>query len=116
MGGWNNGECFRARFPHWLTDRSDVHINELELIPFIVALKMWTESIQNRNILAYYDNAVSIEVVNSGRASNRFTQACLREICYITPKTNSVLKLVHISSEQNRISDCLSRWRDLNKR
>ena len=57
-----------------------------------------------------------MEIVNTGRASNAFAQACLREICYITARANAVIKLVHISSDANRISDCLSRWKDRKKR
>ena len=115
-GRWSSGEAFKTDFPAWLLQRKDVHINELELITFIVALKLWKEKIQDRNVLAYCDNAVSVEVVNSGKAKNRFTQACLREICYITARHNAVLKLIHLSSECNRISDCLSRWSDPRKR
>ena len=91
-------------------------INELELIIIVVALKIWRERIQNRNVLAYCNNAVSVEVINTGWAKNRLTQACLREICFITAKQNAVLKLVHLSSECNRISDCLSRWSNPQKR
>ena len=82
----------------------------------MIALKIWTERIQNRNVLAYCDNAVSVEIVNTGKAKNTFSQACLREICFITAQCNAVLKLVHLSSDCNRISDCLSRWSDRKKR
>ena len=109
-GGWSEGEAFKADFPKWLIQKSEVHINELELITFIVALKIWKDRIENRNVLAYCNNEVSVEVVNLGRANKHFTQACLREICYLTAKANTVIKLVHISSEANRISDYLLRW------
>ena len=110
-GGWvqtgnSSGEAFCINFPAWLTDRNEVFMNELELITMIVALKVWKDRVKDKNILAYCDNAVSVEVVNMGRARNRFSQACLREICYLMAKSNSVLKLVHISSENNRICDC----------
>ena len=120
-GGWvqtgnSSGEAFCINFPAWLTNRNEVFMNELELITMIVALKVWKDRVKDKNILAYCDNAVSVEVVNMGRARNRFSQACLQEICYLMAKSNSVLKLVHISSENNRICDCLSRFEDVNKR
>ena len=117
-GGWceQSLEAFHVKFPKWLTKRDDVHINELELLTVIVALKLWSSTIRNRNILAYCDNEVSVEVVNSGRARNRFSQACLREICFISARNNAWIKLVHVSSENNRISDCLSRWENKQKR
>ena len=83
---------------------------------FIIALKVWRNRIQNRNVLAYCDTTVSVEIVNSGKAKNHFSQACLRKICFITAQQNAVLKLVHLSNECNRISDCLSRLDDPRKR
>ena len=115
-GGWAQGEAFHVMFPSWIIQRKDISINELKLITFVVSLKLWQSKIKNRNVLAYCDNLSSVDVVNSGKAKNRFSQACLREICYITAKCNAVVKLVHISSECNRISDCLSRWPDTRKR
>ena len=115
-GGHSYNTVFYKRFPAWLLARSDISINEKELITVVVALKLWRNNITNRNILACCDNQVSVEVVNSGKARNRFTQACLHEICFILVKSNAVLKLVHISSESNRIADCLSRWEETSKR
>ena len=39
-GGWSEGEAFSADFQKWLISRDDVHINELELITFVVSLKI----------------------------------------------------------------------------
>ena len=113
--GWSHGEAFTAKFPNWIRQRSDIHINELELLAFVVAVKIWSEQIQNRNLLAYSNNEVSVEIVSSGKAQNKFAQACLRELCYITAKNNAVVKLICLLGTQNRISDCLSRWSDKKK-
>ena len=115
-GGYSNGEAFYAVFPDWLTNRKDVHINELELITFIVAVKLWSDNIQNKNVLTYCDNEVSVEVVNTGRARNQFAQACLWELCHVAAEVNAMIELVHISGDLNRISDCLLRWKDIRKR
>ena len=114
-GGWSHGEAFITRFPNWIKQDRDIHINELELLTVIVAVKVWSKNTSNRNILAYCDNEVSVEVVNSGKARNLFAQECLRELCYINAKNNTVVKLVHLPGLQDRISDCLSRWGDENK-
>ena len=115
-GGWAEGDAFHCQFPDWLNNRTDMHINEKELMAFVIALKIWKHKVKNKNLLAYCDNETTVAIVNTGKANNRFAQACLREICYLTAKENSVIKLVHISSEQNRISDCLSRWDKPQKR
>ena len=37
-----------------MVDREkDVFINELELITIIIVLKVWTDRVKNRNVLAY---------------------------------------------------------------
>ena len=120
-GGWNylgNGKslAFHTKFPSWLTGMNGVKINELELITFIVCIKKCGKSIENRNILAYCDNQVTVDIINKGKAKNRFEQACVRELCYLTGKRNAWIKLVYLSSDENRISDSLSRWSDKRQR
>ena len=111
-GGWMEGTCeaFHTDFPEYIKKNKSIHINELELLAFVIAIKVFEDSLHNRNILAYCDNQVSVEVVNSGAASNEFSQHCLREICFVMAKCNSMLRLVHLSGESNRICDSLSRW------
>ena len=92
----------------------EIYINKLEVLALIVGLKIWRDKIQNKNVLVYCDNQVTVDVINTGRARNKFAQACLREACWITAKVNAVIKVVHLTSEQNRMSDSLSRWH-LNK-
>ena len=109
-GGWNNGHAFHTTFPDWIKQRKDIHINELELLAVIIAVKKWANAIKNRNILAYCDNSVTIDVINKGAATNRFSQECLRELCYVLAKANAVVKLVYITTKDNFLSDNLSRW------
>ena len=83
--GWSQinsfqGEAFILEFPKWIMSRKDVHINEKELLGFIIAIKLWRKRIANRNVLIFCDNQVSVEVVNKGAASNRFSQVRLREL------------------------------------
>ena len=109
-GGWSKGEYFHAEFPDWILRNTDVHINELEALALVIGLKLWIDRISNANILIYCDNKVTVDIVNTGRASNKFTQKCLREICWLTASSNAVVKVVHLESAANRISDALSRW------
>ena len=111
-GGRSQGKAFHAPFPGWLRNRNGTSINELELITVVLAIKKWGKEMQNLNILAYCDNQVTCDVVNRGAASNKFAQACLREMCYQLAKINAVIKLVYISTTENSISDSLSRWHE----
>ena len=100
-GGWSNGEAFTVNFPGWMNKDENIHINEKELMGFIIAIKLWSDKIRNRNVLAYCDNMVSVEVINSGAARNKFTQACLREFVYITAKLNAMVKVVFWPGAEN---------------
>ena len=104
------GEAFHCKFPKKFRSKLKLHINELELLAIIIAIKKFASRIENRNLLAYCDNQTSVEIVNSGAAKNQFAQGCLREICYLLAHQNAMIKMVHLSSAENRISDLLSRW------
>ena len=109
-GGWNekDAEYWHARFPEELLE-NDVHINELETLALLTSLKIWRHKIRNSNILMYCDNQTTVDIVNSGSASNNFAQKCLRELCWITAGENAVVKVVHRPGVQNRIADFCSR-------
>ena len=87
-----------------------MHINELEATALIIGLKIWKHKCINRNILVYCDNKVTVDIVNTGKATNHYAQKCLREICWITSQVNAVVKVVYLTTKANRKSDLLSRW------
>ena len=59
----------------------------------MVVLKKWKWKCKNRNVLMYCDNKVTVEVVNSGKANNKFAQSCLREICWIIAEVHVWVKV-----------------------
>ena len=71
---------------------------------------------QNRNLLAYCNNQATVEIINKGKANNLFAQKCLREICYLTGKSNAIMRVVYLPSEENRILDSLSRGEEPSQR
>ena len=102
-GGWSDGEAFHCKFPKKIRSKLKLHINELELLAIIITIKKFASRIENRNLLAYCDNQTSVEIVNSGAAKNQFAQGCLWEICYLLAHQNAMIKMVHLSSAENRI-------------
>ena len=80
------------------------------MLAIIIAVKTWQKMFKNRNLLAFCDNKVTVEVVNRGKANNKFSQECLRELCYQLAMINSNLKLIFLEGRNNKISDSLSRW------
>ena len=109
-GGWANGEFFHAEFPQWLLKKHNVFINEFEAMALIIRPKVWEQRIKDCNVLAYCDNAVTVDIVNTGRVNNIFAQMCLREICWLSAKQNAIIKVVHLSMGKTHISCSLSRW------
>ena len=110
MGGWLHRKYFHAEFPQEIKETNGVHINELEALALIVAVKKWITDLENKNMLMHCNNQATMEIVNTGRAKNRYAQACLRELCYLTAMYNTVIKVVHQRGQENRICDYLSRW------
>ena len=109
-GGWSQGDFFHAKFPSSIINRHGVHINKLEALALVVALRRWIGKFLNRNILVYCDNQPTVDIINTGRAWNTFAQAILREVCYITARHNTVIKVIHRKGSENRICDYLGRW------
>lgn len=108
-GGVMGDQIFRSKFPNGILDL-ELHINALELLTIIVALKLWADKLRNRRFQLYCDNMTSVVVINSGKSRDSFLQACLREICYIASVNNFEVRAVHIAGAENRVPDLLSRW------
>jgi hypothetical protein len=108
-GGWSGNEAFHSPFPEKII-YLQLHINALELLCIVVALKVWGHRLTGKRMLIHCDNMTSVTVLNSGRTRDSFLQACLREIAFICALCQCEVRAVHIPGEQNRIPDLLSRW------
>ena len=109
-GGWCENSAFHTEFPKWIMNDRNVSIYEKEMLAVILAVKKWGNVVNNLNLLAYCDNSSTMDIINKGSANNIFAQKCLRELCYCLAKRNAVIKMVYLTTKQNRISDLLSRW------
>ena len=110
IGGYANGEYFHSIIPSAFLEDPDVHINELECLAVVVAVKTWCTQLNRFNLVLYCDNEATVSVINRGRARNKFTQNCLREITYLAGLHHFQLQVEHVSGANNRVSDFLSRW------
>lgn len=108
-GGWMNGRFFQCVFPEFILDQN-LHINLLEMLTVVVALKIWGKYLANLKVVIFCDNFVTVRVLNTGASKNKFLQACLREICWLGAIHNFDIKSKHVSGCDNRIPDLLSRW------
>lgn len=51
-----------------------------------------------------------VTVLNFGRTKDPVLAQCLREIWFSTAQAQFQLRTVHLTSEDNRVADYLSRW------
>ena len=109
-GRWSEGEYFHCSLPADITECEHVKINELECLAVVIAIKAWKHKINNKNVLLLCDNASTVQVINKGMARNKFTQACLRELAWLTATNNSWIKMCFVPGVSNHLSDFLSRW------
>ena len=109
FGAISSNQYFHAVFPSSVTE-NHLHINCLELLAIVVAVKIWGHQFKGKKILIFCDNEASVQVINSGASRDSFMQKCLRELCYIEAIFQFDIRAKHIVGEDNRIADYLSRW------
>ena len=108
-GGWFQGRYFHSEFPEFIKVQG-LHINGLEMLTMLVALKLWGKFLKGKRIIMLCDNLSSVVVMQTGKARDRFLQACLRELVMVQAIWEFELKVQHIRGTENRIPDLLSHW------
>lgn len=108
-GGVLGSEYFHSKFPSFIQEQN-LHINALELLTIVVALKVWGSKLRGRRIMVLCDNISSCLVLNKGITRCQFMQTCLREICYLSAVFEFEIRAKHIKGVENRLPDLLSRW------
>ena len=86
------------------------YVNQFEMYAVMIAIRMWKEKFQNKNIQIYCENSSTVDILKSGKASCPFMQCCLREIKFHSAKFNFRVCAVHLRGCHNRLNDALSRW------
>lgn len=100
-------QVFKCKIPSlW----QGCHISVLELLAVFVALQLWSEFCVNKRLLIKSDNSSTVSLLNSGKCRDLKMLSLARNIWLICAKSNIQLKSCHISSEENREADLLSRW------
>ena len=102
-GSWFAGRYFHSDFPLFIKEQ-ELHINALEMLTIVVALKVWGPLLRHQKMIVFCDNLSTVRILHSGFTRNEFLQACLREICYIAAIYEFQLKAKFISGVEYRIS------------
>ena len=98
-------------FFHYPTPTEVLHwdITTLELQGLVVALKLWAPLLHRQRLILLCDNTASVYTINTGRASSKLMQTLLRELWFLQGKYDCAIWAKHITSENNRLPDHLSR-------
>ena len=108
-GGVCGGEFFHCCFPEFIMVETK-DINQRELVTIMAALKQWCRVLKGKRLKIFCDNMVTVQVIMSGRAKNKFMQDCLREITFTCAVWEFEIQTKHIAGEENRLPDWLSRF------
>ena len=108
-GGVCGLENFHAVFPDTVLNRG-FHINELELLTLVVAIKVWAPKLKGKRVKVWCDNITAVQALRTGKAKNCNSQALLREMAFVTVVSEMELCAMHIQGVENRLPDFLSRW------
>ena len=95
---------------HWMNvDTNSTNINELEIIPVLLAIQRISSNIANRHVVLYTDNTQVMSNINTGVSTNKFTMTILRQIFWVCVTNNIHLTARHVHGSRNVIADYLSR-------
>ena len=73
------GEYFHREFPASILDQG-LHINDLELLTVVIAVKLWSRKLEGLRVELFSDNATCVAVINSQYSTYLFMQRYLREL------------------------------------
>ena len=86
-----------------------LHINHLEMLNIVVALRLWGHWWANASVSIRCDNLAVVQVVNSHKNKDAILGVCVHNIWLICALHNISLSIVHIKGNLNVKADLLSR-------
>ncbi|XP_048251676.1 uncharacterized protein LOC125379341 isoform X2 [Haliotis rufescens] len=89
----------------------DLHNNDLEMLPILVALKLWGSRMYGGNVLLYCDNQCTVNAINGRKRKKKSkAQEKMLELIRDEIESNNLhLRCEYIKGKNNRKADTLSR-------
>lgn len=102
---------------HWLQGRwppswHDHHITIKELLPIVLAIRVWGQLLQNHRILFLCDNMAVVYIINSQTSRDSNIMCLVRTLVVASMKFNIVFRAKHVPGTLNVIADSLSRFQN----
>ncbi|KAI2653489.1 ORF V: Enzymatic polyprotein [Labeo rohita] len=106
--GWGATCNGQAASRVWTGPRLFWHINCLELLAVLLALRRFRSMIQGKHVLVRTDNTTTVAYINHHVRSFRMSQLARHLLLWSQHRLKS-LRATHIPGEANRVADSLSR-------
>jgi hypothetical protein len=96
-------------FPHHMHS----HINVLEMLTVLLAIKRWGSSLSGTMVTVRSDNMTTLAAVTKGTSRSREIMPLVRELFWLSVRHDFVLKCVFLPGVDNVLADRISRVDDL---
>lgn len=96
-------------FGSWSDQLSHFHINIKELFPITVALELWGQTLRNRSVLFFSDNAAVVAIINKQTSKEKHMMILVRRLVLAALRFNIHFRAKHIPGKLNVFADYLSR-------
>lgn len=97
---------FNGVFP---TSWSSKNIVIKELLPIVLSLKLWGNSLANRKIIFFTDNEALVSIINKQTTPQKDIMALVRSLVVCSLQFNILFRAKHIPGKLNITADLLSR-------
>lgn len=81
----------------------------LEMVPVVLAIFLWGQSLANKNVTLRIDNQSLVTVLNKQTSKSKRLMHLVRQFVLKSMEYNTHYRAVHISSANNTIADSISR-------
>ena len=95
----------------WPAEMQNCHITVKEMVPIVLAARMWGKQWSRKNIMAYCDNEAVVAIINKGNSWEVECIHLMRCLAFFRAKFHFTLYTQHISGSLNDLADALSRDR-----
>ena len=110
-GAYFAGYWVQFQWPnHWSALPMIKKMALLELVPVVLALSVWPQSLQNKRILLRIDNSALISIIYKRTSKNKQIMKLIRPLVLLNMQYNIQFKSLHIEGLHREISDALSRF------
>lgn len=108
-GGSFGNDWFYFNWSQDFPEAGSFHINEKEVLAVVLAAQRWAPVWQNKRVILYSDNSVTVASVNKGTSHNSVVMRCLRNLFWLSASYNFHLTARYIPGVQNVAADSASR-------